>query len=238
MTIDDPKLRIDAIETHWTLLQRAHSGDEKDAAFARAKLIEEYGNAVRRYLLGSLRDQDDADELFQEFAYRLLHGDFKNATPVRGRFRDFLKGALSHLTTDFFKRKKKNFPNLAPGFQEPQCEPDDLDLKFRDCFRDELLARTWTRLKELETQTGQLFHTVLKLRANHPELRSNELAIKLGESLHQSITAAGFRQLLHRSRGRFGEFLILEVRNTLSDNSPELLQEELSDLGLLTYLSL
>ncbi len=77
--------RLEMISTRWTLLQRAHrDGDERGAAAARANLLENYGGAVRRYLLGALRDADAADELFQEFAYRFLHGDFRSASPERG----------------------------------------------------------------------------------------------------------------------------------------------------------
>ena len=45
-------------------------------------------------------DADLADEMFQEFALRLVRGDFRNADAARGRFRFFLKTALYHLVVD------------------------------------------------------------------------------------------------------------------------------------------
>ena len=63
-------------------------------------LVLRYGGAVHRYLLASLRDVDAADELAQEFALRFLRGDFKNADPGKGRFRDFLKRAVYRLMVD------------------------------------------------------------------------------------------------------------------------------------------
>ena len=34
-----------------------------------------------------VRDQDAADEAFQDFAYRLLHGDMRGADPDRGKLK-------------------------------------------------------------------------------------------------------------------------------------------------------
>ena len=46
-----------------------------DAADDRwVTLLQRYQGVVYRYLLGSLRDADAADELFQEFALRCLQG--------------------------------------------------------------------------------------------------------------------------------------------------------------------
>src|SRR5271163_2012289 len=134
--------RLEMISTRWTLLCRAHNCSDEEAAAARARLLESYGGAVRRYLLGALRDADAADELFQEFAYRFLHGDFRSANPERGRFRDFLKGVISNMSADHFKRRQRQLPNLPQDFPEPAA-PADLDRAFQESWRDELLARTW-----------------------------------------------------------------------------------------------
>jgi RNA polymerase sigma-70 factor (ECF subfamily) len=90
---------LSQIETHWTAVIRAHRAGADDGVMARAELLERYGGAVHRYLLASLRDVEAADDLAQEFALRFLRGDFKNADPGRGRFRDFLKRAVYHLSS-------------------------------------------------------------------------------------------------------------------------------------------
>jgi DNA-directed RNA polymerase specialized sigma24 family protein len=233
---DEPS-RLEAIPTRWTLLDRAHhGGDEQAAAEARARLLESYGGAVRRYLLGALRDADAADELFQEFAYRFLHGDFRSANPERGRFRDYLKGVISHLSADHFQRRKRQMPNLPQDFPEPAAAPVDLDRVFQESWRDELLARTWRSLEDAEKLTGQPFHTVLRFRADHPDLRSPELARQLSESMQRPLTAAGVRQLLHRSREKYADLLKQHVLASLSSDDPDALNEELRDLGLLPYV--
>jgi len=229
--------RLDLISTRWTLLEQAHHGHKDAAASARAHLLERYGGAVRRYLLGAARNADAADDLFQEFAYRFLHGDLKGASPERGRFRDFLKGVLAHLVADFCKRRGKQMPNLPQDFPEPAApQESELDRLFLDSWRDDLLARTWTSLADAEKLTGKPLHTVLRFRVEHPDLRSPELAAKLAVLLDRPLTAAGVRQLLHRAREQFAELLRRHVEASLSSADPEDVNQELQDLGLLPYV--
>src|SRR5262249_57514629 len=77
--------------------------------------------AVYRYLIGAVRDPDIADELFQEFALRLMRGAFRRADPRRGRFRDFLKTALSHLVTDHYRRQGRG-PRPYHGSPQPATD--------------------------------------------------------------------------------------------------------------------
>src|SRR5262249_42324166 len=57
-------------------------------------------------LRAMVRDDDAAEELTQEFAVRFLRGDFRQADPSRGRFRDLLKRALRHLAIDYWRRQR------------------------------------------------------------------------------------------------------------------------------------
>src|SRR5829696_7116124 len=92
--------RLSQIATAWTELFQAHRGPEPALGEARRRVLMRYHTAVYRYLLGAVRDRDVADDLFQEFALRLMRGAFRGADPDRGRFRDFLKTALGRLVTD------------------------------------------------------------------------------------------------------------------------------------------
>ena len=65
--------RLSQIQTLWTLVRHAHQVPEGSPT-AQKELLDRYGGAVERYLLGALRDPDAADEVFQEFAIRLLKG--------------------------------------------------------------------------------------------------------------------------------------------------------------------
>ena len=73
--------RLSRISTIWTLLGNAHREPGFAAAGAQSALIQRYQGAVYRYLLGALRDPDAADDLFQDFALRVMQGAFRRATP-------------------------------------------------------------------------------------------------------------------------------------------------------------
>jgi RNA polymerase sigma-70 factor (ECF subfamily) len=236
MADHDDKGRLEMISTRWSLLNRAHAtGDE--VADAQAQLLERYGGALRRYLLGSLKDAEAADDLFQEFACRFLRGDLRGASPAKGRFRDYLKGVVSHMVADYWNRRYRQPQGLPENFPEPEAAPaPQLDQLFQESWRDELLSQTWLALEEMERITGQPFHTVLRYRADHPELRSPELASALAQKLQKPLTAAGVRQIVHRAREKFSELLRAKVQATLSSDDPDDLESELRDLGLLVYL--
>src|SRR5262249_55405560 len=95
-----PDVRLSLIPTRWSLIDQAHHGPSEAAKSAREELLRRYEGAVKRYLRKVMRSDDDADEVFQEFAFRVLHGDLRGADPKRGRFRDFVKGTLFHLIAD------------------------------------------------------------------------------------------------------------------------------------------
>ena len=71
--------RLSRINTSWHVLRQAHEGAGAEATAAQQLLIERYGPAVRRYLLGGLRDADAADELVQEFSLALVRNDRPDA---------------------------------------------------------------------------------------------------------------------------------------------------------------
>jgi hypothetical protein len=102
-------------------------------------------------------------------------------------------------------------------------------------WRDELLARTWRALAEADEKNGHSFYAVLRFRADHPGLRSHEIADQLGRELGKPLTAANVRKTLERARDRFADLLLDEVAHSLADPTPEQLEEELIDLHLLDH---
>lgn len=232
------KRDLSNISTMWSMVSQAHGGGPASAVCAKQQLLERYGGAVRRYLLGVLRDTDAADELFQEFALRFMRGDLRGADPQRGRFRDFLKGVLYHMVADYMKRRRgRPGPLPADDLQSGFAGADgiDFDRQALESWRDELLARCWAKLAENDCVTGQLLFTVLRFRADHPELRSAQMAEQLSARLRKPITAIGLRQTLHRARSKFGDLLVAEVAFSLADPTPDHVEAELGDLGLLEY---
>jgi RNA polymerase sigma-70 factor (ECF subfamily) len=236
MQDDNLNQRINLISTLWSLVFRAHRGPAEEVRPARQQLLERYGGAVRRYLRGVLHDRGAAEEVFQDFALRLLHGDLRGADPQRGRFRDFVKGTLFHLIADHRKRQRK-WPGPLPADGALVADPGGADSAsgFVDSWRDELLARAWAALAAVEARTGQPYHAVLRFRADHPEMHSPQMAEQLAARLGRPLTAAGVRQLLHRARDKFADFLLDEVAHSLDNPTAEQLEQELAELGLLDY---
>ncbi len=229
---------LSEIGTMWTMLFRAHQGSGGDVSAAQQELMQRYSPAIYRYLLGAVRDTDTADELFQEFALRFLRGDFKRANPERGRFRDFLKTSLYHLIVDHQKRQKNRPASLPPDGAElavAMPESSNTDEDFFTAWRADLMARAWQALEMLEQQTGQPHYTVLRCRADHPEMRSAQMTEHLAPRLGRAVSPAWLRKRLHLAREKFTDLLVEEVARTLKEPSAEQLEQELVDIGLFEY---
>jgi DNA-directed RNA polymerase specialized sigma24 family protein len=230
----EPDSHLSRIETHWTAVFQAHRGPSEDAVQAQSELVRRYGGAVHRYLLASLQDADAADELSQEFALRFLRGDFRNADPGKGRFRDFLKRAVYHLMIDHHRARRAHARPLDEAGEPEDLGPSvaDLDAGFVESWRDELLARTWAALARYQDRTGRPFFAVLKARVGEPDLDSAGLAERLSARLGKAVDLGWVRVTLHRARDQFIDLLLKEVAATLQDPSPAALVQELIELGL------
>lgn len=230
--------RLSRMNTLWTVVGQAHQGTPSEVRGAQEQLLERYGNAIRRYLMAALRDGDHVDEVFQEFAHVFLRGGFRGADPQRGRFRDYLKVTLYHLIVAHARKGKRRLAELPQNCPDPGGNPFSLldsDREFLTNWRKELLARAWAALETLERETGRHLYSVLRMRADHPELSSAELAAKLSVLLNQPLTAAGVRQSLHRARAKFASLLVDEVLHALDNPTEAQLVEELIELNLLEY---
>jgi RNA polymerase sigma-70 factor (ECF subfamily) len=233
MDQSDPNTRLSGIPTLWSDVHQAQLSGCL-APDARRKLLQIYGGAVWRYLLAALRNEDAAEELFQEFAVLFLRGGLRGADPGRGRFRDYLKGTLFHLIADHHNKARHHSLPLDTDRVEPAVEPDsEQDEAFLTSWRDELLARAWVALQEVDNTTGQIFYVVLRYRADHPRASSTEMADGLSLAVGKKLTAPGVRQTLHRARDRFADLLLDEIAHALAEPTVETLEEELIEIGLL-----
>jgi RNA polymerase sigma factor (sigma-70 family) len=230
--------RLSGIQTLWTLIRQAHAGPADEVRIAREKLLARYGSAVKRYLAGTVRDPSAAEDLFQEFAVRLIKGDLHGADPERGRFRQFVKGVLFHLVADHHRKEKRRPALLGDNTPEPAVDPpsqEDMDREFVQSWREDVLARAWARLEQIQRETGKLHYTVLRFRSEHPEMSSGAMAEQLGKQLGKTLSAAGVRQTLHRAREEFAELIYDEVVNSLESPTVQQLEDELTELGLIEY---
>jgi hypothetical protein len=180
--------------------------------------------------------------------WRAHHGPAEAANSARQQLLERYSSAVRR-----YLRKLLNDPDAATEvFQEFALLLAHGDLRGADArrgrFRDfvkgtlfHLIAdyraerRKWPALTESDPRTGQHFFVVLRFRAEHPDMRSPGMAQELATLLDRPLTAAGVRQLIHRARERFTEFLIGEVVNELDNPTPGELGKELAALGLLDY---
>ncbi len=239
--MDDDDLHLSRIQTAWSMVRRAH-GDHTAVQAAQQSLLDRYGGAVRRYALAALRDEDAADEVFQEFALRFVRGDFGNADPERGPVpgvrEDVCLSADRRLPTAAEEAVARRAHALEHG--RTGCRSDDEALGDDAHVPSQLARRAVGPLlaeagRRGTAAPGKPHHTVLRYRVDHPDLHSPELAAGFSEKLGKPINAGAARVLLHRARDGFAELLLDEVMQSLTEDSLDEAEEELIELDLLEY---
>jgi RNA polymerase sigma-70 factor (ECF subfamily) len=230
---------LSALSTCWTVLHDAHGTDPGRARAAQHVLVERYRPAIQRYLRAVVRDPHHADDLFQEFAVRLVRGDFRTVTPDRGRFRSYLKTVLYHLIVDWHRRKPRaptgNGSDLdaVPAAGEASIAGADGD--FLAAWRQDLFDQAWAGLRALEQRGGKPLFAVLRLRTDRPELRSHELAELLAARLGRPLSAGLVRKYLLEARERLADGLVAAVAESVAAPTPDAVADELQEVGLLDY---
>jgi RNA polymerase sigma-70 factor (ECF subfamily) len=219
--------RLDRISTHWSRLN-------DPAHFALR-----YAPAVRSYLRAILRRAEDVDEVTHDFLLRVVQRGFRHADPDRGRFRDYLKTCLRHAALNHLRRAPRgghHMEALAAVLAGPDTlrQADELWLaEWRTC----LLDRAWHALDCHERRTRDNYdHTALRLAADYPDDDSTMLATRAAARLGRPLRADAFRKQVSRARRRFAELLVREIAKTLRDATPEQIEEELADLGLMDHV--
>ncbi len=235
---DSLEKRLSKITTNWDELRAAHEPDtfDRQAATLRCELLQRYSSCAHRYILGATKNPDAAEDLTQEFALRFVRGDFRNANPQQGRFRDYLKKSLRNLITDFFRaRSSKEDAELAAGSSLWHMRIESLDSEFSQQWREQVLSLTWKALKQFDAKKNQ-YYEVLHLRASHPDATSDQLAELFSATASDPVSGEWIRQNLHRARRKFSDFLVEEVGRTVGSMERNEIDEELAKLGLQKYV--
>jgi RNA polymerase sigma-70 factor (ECF subfamily) len=215
------------METNWTTITSAHTPGPVGQK-AMFELVSRYHDAVERYLRLKLRDRHLADEVFQEFWAKLLTHKLAGADRHKGRFRDYVRTVLHRLIIDHFRTRK--LQSLPPG---DLLDPASPDKDYDRVWRDAVIKRVLSRLATYEANTPKnRYATVLRLRQENPKAPIEELAAALGEQLGSRVTPEAFRKTLQRSRTKFIELLVAELKETINPAEPEDIEAEIYDLGL------
>lgn len=230
----DPTLRN--AETDWSLLYLAHAPMAREARPVWNQIFLQYDRPVWQFLRALVRDDHALDDIYQEFWHRFLKGDFAHATPERGRFRYLLMKVLANLVADYYRRAKRT-PGLL--IEEPMAADadllDELATRSIEIWRRQLLTDALAALARADDGSDATAHAVLQIEIDHEVETSEHKALRLSDELGREISAANYRQILHRSRKRFAAILVQQVRMTLTDPTPTVIREELAELRLLDY---
>jgi hypothetical protein len=229
--------RLDEIATRWSLLRLAHA-DFSAAGTARDALVLRYNKAIRNFIGALVKDPNDADDVAQELVVRLARGQFAAASPERGSFRRMLAVAARNLVRTLWARKKR--ASGAPvdlGVLANEPSESAIDEEGQRAWRKAMLDLAWGALEEYERgHRGSISWTLLRLRADHPDDDMDQLAARLAGKIGRALKPEAVRQQLRRARVRFAQALLEEVARGLSDPTPERVEEELTDAGLLSYV--
>ncbi len=229
--------RLSRIETLWSVVRHSQDTDSELSVSAQQQLLNLYGSAIKRYLLAALRDQDAADELFQQFALKFVEGGFRNADESKGQFRAFVKTVLYRMIASHFrKRSRSKQKTLQPDLiNDWVVNESENDSQFSTEWRDEILEQAWQALENNDRQSKTNHFIILTVKVNEPGLSSPEFAERLTELLGKPVKATAARVSLHRAREKFAKYVIESVAQSLENPTRQNIEEELIDLELISY---
>lgn len=227
------------VTTHWSVVLAARDGESSQADEALAQLCSMYWYPLYAFVRRRGLNAHDAQDLTQEFFYRLLDRHYLRAVDYRkGRFRTFLLTTLEHFLANEWRRANslKRGGHLAfVSLEEQQSAEQRYAREPASWLSPEkiydqncalaLLQRTLNRLREEFEAAGKIerfeqLKAFMTAGAETPPYA--ELATRTGTS------EAALKMTVSRMRNRYGQLLRDEIANTLS--SPDGVEEELCAL--------
>lgn len=215
------------ISTHWSQIGNP------------VQFVARYAPAIQKYFQALIRDRQESEDAAQDFLARVSRYGFENVGADRGRFRDYLtvsvkNAAFSHLKR--MQRRQDRQQELAERevvVEQVRLLDDEWLQPWRACILDE----AWRGLFfHQRNSRGNLYHTILRLRSENPQVDDATLATTLSVTLEQPLQPAAFRKQLSRARRMFAELIVEEVARTIREPTPDLVEQELIDIGLMSYV--
>ena len=217
---------LEEITTRWGLV-----GDAR-------QFVMRYSRAIRSYIGAMVSDPHAAEDVCQDFLLNVLQRGFANASPDRGRFRQYLKTAVRNQVRMHFRRQRGNEFEAADLHEQmaddlPGPSDHEWDVSWKAC----LLDRAWTALHSHQRRSATTpYHTILKMAVDFPQETSDQLAVRVSAATGTQLKPATFRKLLSRARSQFARLLIEEVAQTLTAPTPQQVEDELADVDLLAQV--
>lgn len=223
--MSEEKQNLKEISTRWSQVRDVN------------RFVLRYTPAMQKYLAVILQDEDTAQDVLQSYLVRVIQKGFRDSIPDSGRFRDYLTRSVRNAAINQIRSKKMAQARDVMLLQiESQWTTNDEN--WRRSWTECLLQRAWDAMEasEYEKKTRTHLYTILWHATDNPKQSSDAAATAISKTLRANINAAAYRKQLSRARQQFAEFLIAEVRETLEDPTPELLRDEVAELGLLPFV--
>jgi len=227
-TVHAPQQAAGFVATRWTLVLRARS-QSPDAHAALAELCEAYYAPVGTFIRATVRDDEAARDLTQEFFARVLAGSaFDRADPGRGRFRSFLLGAVKHFLADARARAAalkrgggallvplEAGTDTSPGLDVPDPRSADVETAFDRHWAFVLLDRA---LRQLECEAAsegkaEQFAVLKPWLTGAAAQPQSEAGARLG------LNEGAVKVAIHRLRSRFRDLVKREIAQTVRDSA-------------------
>jgi DNA-directed RNA polymerase specialized sigma24 family protein len=227
-------LRPNFRTTQWGLLAAASVEGGAEARTALEELYRLYCYPVYAFVRRRGHSRHDAQDLTQDFFVHLLEkGTLGRVDRQRGRFRNFLLGALDYFLADAIKRAGAvkrgggcDWVFLDDDTAEDRYQiaaPEGLTAEklFDAQWASALLEATFARLRcELKSEgKGFLFEAIQGFLPGKEEPSYTLVANAL------NMSPGSLKTAVHRLRGRYGVLLREEVARTVA--APEEVDEEL-----------
>lgn len=223
--------------TRWSLVLTAQDQASSEAEAALAELCRAYWYPLYAFIRRRGHDAHDAQDLTQEFFYRLLDRHYLSAVDHRkGRFRSFLLAALEHFLANEWRRAQTqkrgggrqivSIDDTAEAryLQEPHTElsPERIyEQRWALAFLERVLQQLRQEFAEAGKQTTfDGIKTFLTGEKNDEPYAA--LATRLG------TTEAALKMSISRLRQRYAELLRAEIANLVA--RPEDIEDELRAL--------
>jgi len=223
--------------TLWNVVLSAREPNTSNGEQALAALCEEYSKPVYAFIRRKVKTAHDAQDLTQEFFYRLIAKEFlQSVDPKKGKFRTFLRMAVQRFLYNQWEHsqaQKRGGGTTTVSWDHEAAE----NLYLRepgDLSPEKLFDRGWAltllegTMKDLEAEYAQggkanVFSVLQPFITGEAERGDYaEVAKTLG------LTEANARQSAKRMRDRYSERLRERIAETVE--TKEAVEEELRSL--------
>lgn len=211
--------------TRWSLVARAAADDTEVAGKALSELCAIYWYPLYAFVRRSGRDHHAAEDLTQGLFLRLIDKKgLAHADPEKGKFRTFLMSSMKNFMSNQHARataqkRGGNAPHLSIDMARAEgrydCEPIDSVTPQALYERAWALTTLQAALDDLRTEYESRGKNEV-FEALHDHIIAGARPVPHAETADRlGMTEGNVKVALHRMRRRFGEFLRLQVAQTV-----------------------